>query len=344
LKNKIRLFILPCDTCNMLFYERIIKMRIIADSSANLIKPEKTDFVSVPMKVIISDQECSDTPSLDVENMMQAMENTKEKTSTACPGIGEWLEAFGEEEELLVFTLTGTLSGCYNAAVIASQQYLEEHPERKVSVIDTLSTGPEMELLVEKCAALAEAGASYEEVCDAAKNYSSETGLLFMLATLDNFARNGRVSPALAKLIGVLNIHIVGRASDAGELEPLHKCRGEKKSIDRLWKEMLEEGYRGGKVRIRHTDNKAAAKSLIRLIVNEYPDADIRAGSNRGLCSYYAERGGILVGFEKEPAVGTAEENRETVPKESKNILQESKKKLLGAKSILSKEFHVRKQ
>ena len=294
-------------------------MKIIADSSANLIRLENTDFASVPMKVMIAEQEFIDSPSLKVEEMMDCMENTTERTSTACPGIGDWLDAFGDAEEILVFTLTGTLSGCYNSAVAAAQQYLDAHPERVVRVIDSLSTGPEMELAVEKCAALAEAGTPFEEVYEAARKYLSETKLLFVLATLDNFARNGRVSPALAKVVGVLNIHIVGQASDGGELEPLHKCRGEKKSIDRLWKAMLEAGYRGGKVRIRHTGNKNAAKSLLRLILNEYPEADIKAGSNRGLCAYYAERGGLLVGFETE---STEEASAEDTGKGLKSLLK----------------------
>ena len=276
-------------------------MKIAADSSANLKTLKGVSFASVPLKVMIAEKEYPDAEGLDVEEMIRAVEATTGKTGTACPGTGEWIDAFGEEDEVLVFTLTGTLSGCYNSAVAAADQYMEEHPGRRVKVIDTLSTGPEMELLIEKCAAAAEAGQSFDEVCALAEAYGRETGLVFVLATLDHFAKNGRVNPALARLVGVLNIHIVGRASDGGDLEPLHKCRGEKKAVEKLWKEMCDEGYRGGRVRIRHTSNRGAAKKLIHFILDEYPDADVKAGANRGICSYYAERGGLLVGFEKDP-------------------------------------------
>ena len=63
---------------------------------------------------------------------------------------------------------------------------------------------------------------------------------------------------------------------------------------------MLEEGYAGGRIRIRHSENPAMAVRLVEELRKAFPNADITVGANRGLCSYYAERGGILVGFEIE--------------------------------------------
>ena len=300
-------------------------MKIVSDSSANIRQRNNLSYASVPMRVVISGREYIDTPELDVPEMMQAMDASKEKTSTACPGIGDFLEAFGDEEEILVLTLTGTLSGCFSAASVAAEQYMEQYPGRRVEVIDTLSTGPEMELIIGECEKDILEGRSFDEVCANARSCLEKTGLIFLLASLDNFARNGRVSPALAKLVGVLNIHIVGRASSGGELEPLKKVRGEKKAVQELWNEMKAAGYAGGKVRIRHTDNKKAAVLLIRLITEEYPDADVKAGANRGLCSYYADHGGMLVGYEKEDTAGV---------KTSRHILQAFSEKV----SSLAKE------
>lgn len=57
---------------------------------------------------------------------------------------------------------------------------------------------------------------------------------------MSNFAKNGRVSPLLAKAVDILGIRIVGRASAEGELEPMHKCRGEKIALQKLVNGMLE--------------------------------------------------------------------------------------------------------
>lgn len=115
---------------------------------------------------------------------------------------------------------------------------------------------------------------------------------------MSNFAKNGRVSPLLAKAVDILGIRIVGRASAEGELEPMHKCRGEKTALQKLVNGMLEEGYAGGRIRIRHSENPTMAVRLVEELRKAFPNADITVGANRGLCSYYAERGGILVGFE----------------------------------------------
>ena len=120
-----------------------------------------------------------------------------------------------------------------------------------------------------------------------------------MLKSLKTFANNGRVSPLVAKLVGIAGICIVGKASEKGTLEPMHKCRGEKRSLDALVKGLGEEGYKSGKISIGHCENEAAAKSLRDMILKGYPSASIEIHPFRGLCSFYAEKGGVLVGFEK---------------------------------------------
>ena len=64
---------------------------------------------------------------------------------------------------------------------------------------------------------------------------------------------------------------------------------------------LREAGYSGGRVRIRHTENASESARLRQMILAEYPNADVLVGVNRGLCSYYAEHGGVLTGFETVP-------------------------------------------
>lgn len=279
-------------------------MRIVTDSSANLERLEKMDYISVPLTVRIGETEYADTPALRVDEMLRAMDACETGTSTACPGVWDWLQAFGEDDRIFAAVLTGRLSGCCGAARIAAGEYMEEHPDRKVFVLDTLSTGPELELIAEGFEELILSGLSFEEACREIGTYRERTHLGFVLTSLDNFARNGRVSAALAKIVSVLHINIVGRASGEGELEPLNKCRGRKRALEQLWKNMTDAGYAGGKVRIRHTENPEAAEEMRLKVLSAFPEADVRVGENRGLCSYYAEHGGMLVGFEGETPGG----------------------------------------
>ena len=104
----------------------------------------------------------------------------------------------------------------------------------------------------------------------------------------------------MAKLVGIAGICIVGKASSEGTLEPMHKCRGERRSLETLVEDLKAEGFRFGKISIGHCQNESAAEQLKGLILAQFNDVQIEIHKFRGLCSFYAEKGGILVGFEKE--------------------------------------------
>ena len=107
------------------------------------------------------------------------------------------------------------------------------------------------------------------------------------------------MSPAVAKIAGFMGICIVGRASDEGTLELAHKCRGEARSLDTILSDLESFGLKEGKVRIAHCQNEDAATRLKDMILAKFDKAKVEIHKLRGLCSFYAEKGGVLVGFEK---------------------------------------------
>jgi DegV family protein with EDD domain len=271
--------------------------KIICDSSSNL-RPAAAQLATVPLKIVTDKKEYTDDETLDVASMLLELESYKGRSGTSCPNVADWLEAFGEAQWVFAVAITSNLSGSYNAAVQAKQAYEEEHPGRRVCCLDTLSTGGEMVLIQEKLEQLIAQGLSFEEVEAAIREYMNHTHLSFMLERMDNLAKNGRVSPIVAKACGILNIRIVGCASDVGTLQPDHKCRGTKKALETIVKDMVEKGYRGGKVILDHVYNPDAAQALKEKILAQFPDADVRIGLCGGLCCFYAEQGGLLVGYE----------------------------------------------
>lgn len=273
--------------------------KVVSDSAINIRKAKgSVPFVSVPLKINAGDKEYVDDNALDVQEMAVYMESYKGKSRTACPGVEDYIQAFGDADRVVCVTITSGLSGSYNAANVAKQEYESIYPDRKVFVVDSLSAGPEMELITDKAEELYHQGKSYEEICKGIMDYKEKTGLMFSLECLNNLANNGRVSPVVAKIAGVLGIRIVGRASLQGELEPMDKCRGEKKALVAILKRMKEIGYSGGRVLIDHCFNPGAAKQLKEMILREFDSAKISVGETGGLCTFYAENGGLLVGFE----------------------------------------------
>ena len=276
----------------------MIDAKIVVDSSANM--AAEVSFVSsVPLKIITDRAEYVDNAELNTTAMVWDLQTYTGKSSTACPSPQDWLEAFDNKPYVFCIAITSNLSGSCNAANIAKADYEQEFPDRKVCVIDSLSTGGEMELIAEKIRELIVADLSFDEICAAVKEYQQRTGLMFMLESMQNLANNGRVNKIVAKAAGILGIRAVGKASDIGTLEPMDKCRGEKKAIAALADHMVAMGYEGGKMRISHCLNPAAAESLKANILAAYPQADIRIRPTGGLCSFYAEKGGMIIGFEK---------------------------------------------
>lgn len=271
--------------------------KLVCDSSSNIHEFENIDYKSVPLKIVTAKKEYVDDINLDVEKMVNEVKETKGKSGTSCPNIGEWLSAFEGGDVVFAITITSRLSGSYSSAEEAVKIYMEAHPEAKVFVVDSLSTGPEMLLLMEHIRELMLSEKSFEEIRESVTEYQKHTNLFFSLESLTNLARNGRVNPAVAKIAGVLGIRVFGAATE-GVLDPISKIRGEAKTLDAMFAEMKKRGFSGGKVRIDHCLNPEGAKNLAEKILSEFPDCDLKIGENKGLCSFYAERGGILTGFE----------------------------------------------
>lgn len=212
--------------------------------------------------------------------------------------MADWLAAYEGAEEVFVVTITGTLSGSYNAAQLAAEEYRQEHEGARVFVLDSLSAGPECRLLAERLAALVQAGCAFDDAAEKILAYHRHTHLLFSLESLANLARNGRVKPAVAAVARMLGIRVIGQASEAGELDVLCKTRGEHGALERIVLELKEHGYTNGRLHISHCGNPAAAERLKHMVKAVFDGAKVDISECGGLCSYYAELGGLLVGYE----------------------------------------------
>lgn len=275
-----------------------MKRKIVADSSCDIWELNGVDFAVAPMTISTDNKHYVDNQELDVRLMSEDLAKYKGISHTACPSVGSWLDCYEGYDEVFVVTLTGAMSGTYNSAMTAKGIYEEENENVKVHVFNSLSTGPEMRLLIEKLKEMIEEDLTFEEIVEKGQDYLNHTRLFFALKSLHNFAMNGRVSKAVASAIGVLNISIFATASEEGTIQQISKCRGEKKVVKSMIEHLENAGYHGGKVRISHADNLKLAHNVRDKILELYPHADIIVYPMGGLCTYYAEIGGLLVGCE----------------------------------------------
>ena len=275
---------------------------IVSDSSCEIRELENpapgVQFALVPFKIRVGEREYVDLATLNTQQMLQAMTDYNGASTTACPSPEEWAEYFLQADNVLAFTISSNLSGSYNAAQLAAEEYQQENPGKRVFVLDSLSTGPEQRLLAEHLRDLLAEGKEFDEICEEMLRYHKHTHLLFSLESLANLARNGRVKPAVAAVARMLGIRVIGQASDAGELDVLCKTRGEHGALERIVLELKEHGYTNGRLHISHCGNPAAAERLKHMVKAVFDGAKVDISECGGLCSYYAELGGLLVGYE----------------------------------------------
>ena len=279
-----------------------MKWKIIADSgcdyrSLDNLAPD-TEFVSVPLTIQVGETIYRDDAQLSIDQMMEEMYATVTASKSACPSPDDYMKSFEGADNIVVVTITGTLSGSYNSAEIAKKIYLEEHPDTKIHVIDSLSAGGEVDLIVRKLNHLVAEGLDFDQVIDGITDYQSKTKLLFVLAKVDNLVKNGRLSKLVGTVVGLLNIRMVGEASKTGTLELLQKARGQKKAIKAAFDELLKAGYAGGHIMISHRNNEKFIEQFSELVREKFAQASIEVLPTSGLCSFYAEEGGLLMGYE----------------------------------------------
>lgn len=244
-----------------------MKWKIIADSgcdyrSLDNLAPD-TEFVSVPLTIQVGETIYRDDAQLNIDQMMEEMYATTTASKSACPSPDDYMKSFEGANNIVVVTITGTLSGSYNSAEIAKKIYLEEHPDTKIHVIDSLSAGGEVDLIVRKLNHLVAEGLDFDQVVDGITAYQAKTKLLFVLAKVDNLVKNGRLS----KLVGT----VVG---------------------------LLKAGYAGGHITIAHRNNDKFIEQFSELVREKFAQASIEVLPTSGLCSFYAEEGGLLMGYE----------------------------------------------
>jgi DegV family protein with EDD domain len=275
---------------------------IVADSSCDLpsgtLQSYGVNFATVPLKIIIGNLQYVDDDSLNVNIMLGQMKTYSGPSSSACPSPEEWANEFRKSDCTIAVAMTGALSGTYNSAVVAKNMVLEEDPNKKIHVIDSHTTSGGMALIIWKAAELIRSGLDFEAVTQQLEDYVSSLFLLFSLSSYNNLIKSGRMSALAGKLATTLGIRAIASNTPQGEIKILQKPRGEERAI-RLMVETMSrmKDLEGKPVVITHCNNLKGAQQLKELIMHVCFTKKITILPTRGLCSFYTEDGGLLIGF-----------------------------------------------
>ena len=277
---------------------------IVCDSSCDLqsavLQPGRVSLEAVPLRITVGEREFTDNAALSIPMLLAEMAAEKSASGTACPSPAAFARAFETADCSICFTISSNLSGTYNAAVMGRNMVLEEHPEKKVCVIDSKSTSGAMVLLVRKAQALLEAEEEpdFDTVCDQLRTYQASLRTVFTLECFDNLIKNGRMRPLVGNLLHTLGIHVIADATPQGTIHVCGKARGEAKTYQAIVDHMREsKDCTGAEVVLSHCENLTGALRLKELILTDLPVKSVDIISCRGLTSFYAMEKGLIIGY-----------------------------------------------
>lgn len=277
-----------------------MKWNIVADSSCDLKQfapdDERIAYSSVPFIIRAEDKEFIDDETLNTEELISTLAGIREAGRTACPAPETWHEKFKAAGSTIAVTISSNLSGSYNSACLARDMILEKDPSRKIAVIDSKSAGPELTMIIRKLHALIDEKLSFEEIVEKLNQFADKTETIFALTSFDNLVKNGRVSRIAGFVAGKLGMCGVGVAND-GRIDVKSKVRGTQKALKVIIDDMKAHAFSCGPVLISHCLNEELALRLKHLIQETWSAAQVEIMPTRGLCSFYAEKGGMIIAY-----------------------------------------------
>ena len=273
---------------------------IVCDSSGDMLPaelvPGKVFLKVAPLTLRVGDKEYVDDESLKVPEFLAAMAAEKGPSGTACPSPDAFAQAFSSADCSLCFAISGNLSGTYNAACLARDMVLEEHPEKKIHVVDTCSTSGSLYLLTELAVELIESGMDFEEICKRLDQERDDQRTVFTLQCFDNLVKNGRMKPLLGTILEGLGIHVIADATPVGTIRVVDKARGEKRAYRHMVEYMAKEkDCTDRHVIIAHCQNPEGAAKLKEAILAALPVKKVTFLECRGLTTFYAMEKGLIV-------------------------------------------------
>lgn len=276
-------------------------IKIVADSCCDLSTEmrQSMNIETVPLTIQIGDREYRDDEKLDVKAMIKDMKQCETAPKTACPTPGDFLKAYEGSESVFVVTLSSALSGTYNSAMLAKKMFLEEVDNKFIHVFDSLSAVVGETLISLKIFELAKHQLDNNQIVEKVNDYIKNMKTIFLLESLENLIKAGRVNKLKGVLATLLNIKPIMGAENDGTIKLVEGVRGTKKAFKRFIEIIGEQGEKLEEkvIGIAHCNCLERAEAFKSEILKHYNFKDIIIVEMAGLSSVYANEGGIVVAF-----------------------------------------------
>lgn len=215
------------------------KIRIITDSGSDISAPWPENLTVIPLTIHFGSEEYLDGVTIDHKTFYEKLTSGKVLPTTSLVPPGKFADAFAQAQQagetVIAIVLSSKLSGTYQSAVLAAQEFENVH------VVDSMNATLGEQILVKYALLLVEQGRSAAEITAELERAKAHCCLMGMPDTLEYLHRGGRVSKTVALLGGALSIRPVLRLVD-GEVIMIGKARGSKNGNNYLIQEVTKSG------------------------------------------------------------------------------------------------------
>ena len=274
--------------------------KILCDSCTDFTPAMESDarFVRIPLTIYVGRREFVDDGTLRQAELLDSMRATEEAARTACPAPEAYLSHFEEAEDIYIVTLSERLSGSYNAADQAVKCYREESGEHNVHIFNSRSASAGQVQAALKIRELAESGLAFEQVVDQVEAYLDEMDTMFVLESLENLRKNGRLTKVQALVTGSLRIKLLMGATPEGEIIKLGQGFTERQTLQKMIRRVAENtGHIGKRLVISHCNCLERARYVRDLAEKLCAFREILITATGGISTVYANDGGIVIAY-----------------------------------------------
>ena len=202
------------------------KIRIITDSGSDIIDSKRDNVTVLPMSITFGDEVFYDGVTLSHSEFYMKLIESDELPKTSLIAPASFADAFEEAknagEKVIAITISGGLSGTYQSAVLAAEDYDD------VYVVDSMNVTIGERILVEYALKLIDEGKDIEDIVNELESAKKRICVLGLLDTLEYLKKGGRVSSSVAFVGDVLRIKPVVTVDGEGKVAMLGKARGSK--------------------------------------------------------------------------------------------------------------------
>jgi DegV family protein with EDD domain len=227
-------------------------IRIITDSTCEV----PVDLMAhpavtvVPLSVVFGQTSLRDGVDITREQFWERLPKADPLPTTSQATPGDFLDLFQRYtdagDEVITIVISGKLSGTYNSAI----QALDNFPGRPIEIVDSLSTSVGLGLVVQEAVTMADAGATQPEIVAHLTEMRKAVHVIFVVDTLEYLQRGGRIGKAQAFVGTLLKFKPLLGLVD-GEVVPLTRVRSKGKALDTMLQMLLEQvPARGPQVRV----------------------------------------------------------------------------------------------